>query len=164
MANLFKNPIKITVFTVIFAALVFNGSTSIREIKAESTVASEGAQMAVIQANSLLPVYSEAPVKPMDVKTIKMTVTAYSSTPEETDSTPFITASGLNVGDGIVANNMLSFGTKVRIPEIYGSKIFEVQDRMNARKSDYHLDIWFPEHEQAENFGVKTALIEVLDY
>lgn len=96
-------------------------------------------------------------------KKIKMVVTAYSSTPEQTDSTPFITASGKNVADGIVANNMLPFGTKIRIPEVYGDKIFVVEDRMHQRKGKYHLDIWFPEYSQAKNFGAKIIYIEVLE-
>lgn len=97
------------------------------------------------------------------VKKIKVIITAYSSTEDQTDDTPFITASGKEVADGIVANNLLPFGTKIRIPEIYGDKIFVVEDRMNKRKSDYHFDIWFPTYMQAKNFGAKTAEIEVLE-
>jgi 3D (Asp-Asp-Asp) domain-containing protein len=98
-----------------------------------------------------------------NVKKIKVFLTAYSSTPDQTDSDPFVTASGKYVEDGIVANNMLPFGTKIRIPELYGDKIFEVQDRMHRRKSDYQFDIWFPERQLAVNFGVKTAEIEILE-
>jgi len=96
------------------------------------------------------------------VKEITMVVTAYSSTEAQTDSTPFVTASGKEVADGIVANNMLPFGAKVRIPELYDDKIFVVQDRMHQRKGKYHLDIWFPEYSQAKNFGAKITSIEVL--
>lgn len=96
-------------------------------------------------------------------KTIKVVVTAYSSTPDQTDDTPFITASGKYVGDGIIANNMLPFGTKIRIPGIYGDKIFTVEDRMNKNKSNYHIDIWMPNRLSALNFGVKTAEIEILE-
>jgi len=97
------------------------------------------------------------------IKKIKMIITAYSSTPEQTDSTPFITASGKNVADGIVANNMLPFGAKIRIPEVYGDKVFTVEDRMHQRKGNYHLDIWFPEYLEAKNFGAKITYIEVLE-
>jgi len=97
------------------------------------------------------------------VQKIKVVLTAYSSTPEETDDTPFITASGKTVADGIIANNMLPLGTKIRIPELYGDKIFTVEDRMNRRKSNYHFDIWLPSKDLAINFGVKTATIEVLE-
>lgn len=96
-------------------------------------------------------------------KKIKMVVTAYSSTPEQTDSTPFITASGKNVIDGVVANNMLPFGAKIRIPELYGDKIFIVEDRMHKRKGKYHLDIWLPKYLEAKNFGAKITHIEVLE-
>ncbi len=97
------------------------------------------------------------------VKTIKVVITAYSSTPDQTDDTPFITASGKHVRAGIIANNMLSLGTKVRIPKLYGDQIFVVEDRMNKKKSDYHIDIWMPTKPMAVNFGVKTTEIEVLE-
>lgn len=97
------------------------------------------------------------------VRTIKVVVTAYSSTPDQTDDSPNITASNKQVRDGIIANNMLPFGTQVRIPELYGDKIFTVEDRMNRRKSNYHIDIWMPDRESAINFGVKTVEIEVLE-
>ncbi|MDD4662088.1 MAG: hypothetical protein PHG24_02290 [Candidatus Pacebacteria bacterium] len=96
-------------------------------------------------------------------ETYYMIITAYSSTEDQTDSTPFITASQKHVEDGIVANNLLPFGTKIKIPEIYGDKIFVVEDRMHYRKGDYHLDIWFPTTEEAKNFGVKKAYIEVVE-
>lgn len=96
------------------------------------------------------------------VKTIQVVVTAYSSTPDQTDDTPFITASGKQVADGIIANNMLPFGTKVRIPSLYGNKVFTVEDRMARYKSNYHIDIWMPTRPLAINFGVKTVQIEVL--
>ncbi|TSC95095.1 MAG: hypothetical protein CEN87_107 [Parcubacteria group bacterium Licking1014_1] len=95
-------------------------------------------------------------------KKIKMVVTAYSSTIKETDDTPLITASGKTVIDGIIANNMLPFGSKIRIPELYGDKIFVVEDRMHRRKGKYHIDIWFPEYSEAKNFGAKLAYIEIL--
>ena len=97
------------------------------------------------------------------VKTIKVVLTAYSSTPDQTDDTPFVTASGKSVADGIIANNMLPFGTKVRIPQLYGNKVFTVEDRMASYKSNYHVDIWMQNRPLAVNFGVKTANIEILE-
>jgi len=88
--------------------------------------------------------------------------TAYSSTPNQTDSTPFITASGTRVRDGIIACNFLRFGTRVRFPELYGDKIFVVEDRM-ARKNDHKIDIWFASRNQAKQFGIKQIKIEVLE-
>jgi 3D (Asp-Asp-Asp) domain-containing protein len=97
------------------------------------------------------------------VKTVKMVITAYSSTPDQTDDSPFITASNKRVADGIIANNLLPFGTKVRIPELYGDKIFVVEDRMNKRKGNYHADIWMEETHDAINFGAKVSYIEVIE-
>ncbi len=96
-------------------------------------------------------------------KRIKVVITAYSSCPCETDSTPFTTANGSEVKEGIVANNLLPFGTEIRIPELYGNKVFVVEDRMNARKGYYHVDIWFPTKEQAIKFGSFRTYIEVLE-
>jgi len=94
---------------------------------------------------------------------MKVVLTAYSSTVGQTDGTPFITANGTYVRDGIVANNGLPFGTEIRIPELFGEKVFSVQDRMHWRKGGYQFDIWFPTYEQAKNFGVKYAYVEVLE-
>lgn len=119
-------------------------------------------ELATIQGNSFLPVSN--PLDPViPPKKIKVVVTAYSSTTWQTDDTPFITASGKTVQEGIVANNILPFGTKIMIPEIYGDKIFVVEDRMNLRKGYYHLDIWFPEYQQAKDFGATTTYIEILE-
>jgi len=90
-----------------------------------------------------------------------VTITAYSSRPEETDSTPFIAASGKRVHDGMVAANWLPMGTKVRIPALFGDKIFVVEDRMHARNAE-KLDIWFASTDAARNFGVKIATVEIL--
>ncbi len=119
----------------------------------------------LLQNNTLssinsLPFNSEPVPK---TERVRMIITAYSSTPEETDDTPFITAAGTRVREGIVANNLLPFGTKIRIPELYGNKIFVVEDRMHYRKGGYHLDIWFPSQWEAKEFGSKLTQIEVLE-
>ncbi len=87
-------------------------------------------------------------------------MTAYSSTPDQTDDTPFITASGTYVRSGIVAANWLKFGTKVRLPDYFGDQIFEVQDRMHERFSG-RLDIWMSSKEEARNWGIKYIIVEV---
>jgi 3D (Asp-Asp-Asp) domain-containing protein len=88
-------------------------------------------------------------------------ITAYSSSVEETDSSPFITASGTYVRDGIIAANFLKIGTQDKIPALYGDKIFVVEDRM-ARKNSHKVDIWMPSKAEALQFGVKKAEIIVL--
>lgn len=88
-------------------------------------------------------------------------VTAYTSDPRETDATPFITANGTQVFDGVVAANFLKFGTRVRIPDYFGDKVFVVHDRMNAR---YHqrLDIWTLKKSDAKSWGVRRVKVEIL--
>lgn len=95
------------------------------------------------------------------VKTMKIVVTAYSSTVAQTDNTPFITASNTLVRDGIIASNLLPFGTKVRFPEFNPKKIYVVEDRL-APKNSHKIDIWFPSAELALDFGVKVLTMEVL--
>lgn len=102
------------------------------------------------------------------LKTYIVRATGYSSTPDQTDSTPFITASGTYVRDGIIAANIyvngrrIPFGTLVRIPEVYGDKIFVVEDRMHARYKN-NIDIWFPERSLARTFGSKKVTIEIVE-
>lgn len=94
------------------------------------------------------------------IRRISVPMTAYSSTPDQTDDTPFITASGTHVRDGIVAANFLPIGTRVRIPELYGDKVFIVEDRMNARYH-YKMDFWMETREEAMNFGLQYAEVEI---
>jgi 3D (Asp-Asp-Asp) domain-containing protein len=82
-----------------------------------------------------------------------VTVTAYSSTSDQTDEDPFTTASNRRVRWGYVAANFLPFGTNIMIPELFGDEVFEVQDRMNRRYSE-RVDIWFPSRSHAAVFGV----------
>lgn len=117
-----------------------------------------------IQQNSIIE--SNSPKTPKSrnkytSKTFHVTATAYSSTPDQTDDSPFITASGTYVRDGIIATNFLPMGTLIKIPDLYGDKIFIVEDRMN-RRYVYNIDIWFPERNLAKNFGVKRVEIEVI--
>ena len=95
---------------------------------------------------------------------LKRTViaTGYSSRKCETDATPHITASNKRVRDGFIACNFLKFGTKIRIPHIFGNKIFVVEDRMHRRKKN-HVDIWFASTHDAKKFGRrKNVIIEVI--
>jgi 3D (Asp-Asp-Asp) domain-containing protein len=120
-------------------------------------------RLITIQGNSVLAVSNHFNPEPKVIKKMKVVVTGYSSTVWETDETPELTASGSTVREGIVANNGLPIGTKIKIPELYGDKIFVIEDRMNPRVGPYHIDIWFPDYSQAKNFGAKRTYIEVLE-
>ncbi len=105
----------------------------------------------------------ELPKRPETIKTMRVDATAYTSRPQETDASPFITADGSVVRDGIIATNVLPFGTRVRIPSIYGDKIFEVHDRMNARYS-YRIDVWMDDVQEMREFGIKRGIeIEIVE-
>ncbi len=94
-------------------------------------------------------------------RTMYITVSAYNSLPEQTDDTPFITASGTRTRDGVLAANFLPIGTIVRLPEVFGDKEFIVEDRMNARYY-YRADIWMAEKSDAIKFGAKFLKMEIL--
>jgi len=122
----------------------------------------------LMPANSLAMVQGQALIQPANPDAPKIvaqksvTVTAYSSTVDQTDSTPFITAAGTDVRDGVVACNFLRFGTRVRFPQLYGDKIFVVEDRM-ALKNSHKIDIWFTTRDEAKQFGVKYLQVEILE-
>ncbi len=95
-------------------------------------------------------------------KVVKAVITAYTSTPDQTDDSPFIAATGKRVHDGMIAANWLPFGTKIKIPSLYGEKVFVVEDRMNSRYGYGRMDIWFDsEKGEAFKFGVKRVNVEV---
>jgi len=111
-----------------------------------------------IQGNSLRPV--DQPM--LNENIVEVVITGYSSTVWQTDDTPFITAAGTSVRNGVVAANFLPFGAKIRIPEIYGERTFIVEDRMHPRKH-FQIDIWFENYWQAKDFGIKQTYVEVLE-
>lgn len=100
------------------------------------------------------------PYKPSKNST-SIVVTSYNSEPGQTDSTPFITAFGTQVRDGIVATNYLPKGTKVRFPDLFGSKVFVVEDRMNIRYYK-RMDIWSADKEFSKHFGARYLRMEIL--
>ena len=117
--------------------------------------------LSVLKKNSAPPVKTSSPAV-VKVSGPAVIVTAYSSTPDQTDDSPFITANGTHVRDGIIAANFLPFGTKVRFPEYSGDKIYTVQDRM-AKKNSHKIDIWMPTRGDALQFGVKKLAYEIVE-
>ena len=93
--------------------------------------------------------------------TTNIIVTSYNSVPAQTDSSPFITAFGTQVRDGIVATNYLPRGTQVRFPDLYGTKVFVVEDRMNVRYNR-HIDIWSEDTTFSKQFGARYLRMDIL--
>jgi len=85
-------------------------------------------------------------------------ITAYSSSPNETDDTPFITASGRQVFDGLVAcPRRYPFGTRFKID----GRAYTCWDRLHYRFDD-RFDIWMATKSQALQFGLRKLVVEVL--
>ncbi|MGB9598592.1 MAG: hypothetical protein ACPLZH_01980 [Minisyncoccales bacterium] len=103
--------------------------------------------------------FQEKPTK----KIVPAILTAYSSEYQQTDNTPFLTAANTRVHDGLVANNIFPFGTKIKFPEVFGEKVFVVEDRLHYRKGDYQFDIWFQDPQASVEFGVKITYGEILE-
>jgi hypothetical protein len=72
------------------------------------------------------PVAAEASPR----RTLVVPITAYTSDAAQTDSTPCIAARGFDLcehdEEDVIAANFLPMGTKVKIPELYGSRVFTV--------------------------------------
>lgn len=97
------------------------------------------------------------------IRSYKVDMTAYNSEVGQCDADPFIAADGTTTYDGMIATNFLPFGTKVRVPELFGDKVFIVHDRMN-RRYWYRVDVWMKEKSAAKKFGLnKNVKIEILE-
>jgi 3D (Asp-Asp-Asp) domain-containing protein len=91
---------------------------------------------------------------------LPITVTGYSSTPDQTDDTPFITAANTPVRPGVLALSRdllreftpgapFRFGDRV---ELEGIGVFVVEDTMHPRFTR-RADIWFTNREAARQWG-----------
>jgi 3D (Asp-Asp-Asp) domain-containing protein len=75
-----------------------------------------------------------------------------------------ITASGKPAQKGYCACNWLPFGSEI---EIEGLGTYKVMDRgaksLFGDKNNHirHIDIWFPEHKKAKQFGVKWLKVKI---
>lgn len=110
------------------------------------------------------------PIPPRRLCEVRVTVTGYSSTPEQTDSTPFITASNTRVRPGIVALSRdllreftpgapFGFGDWI---ELRGVGRFRVEDTMSPRFTK-RVDIWFASTETALRWGKqRRTLVRLL--
>jgi len=128
-------------------------------LEQKSDISSSGPEYSEITTTGDNAILAEsAPITFVGIGKVK--ITAYSSTPDQTDDSPFIMANGKHVHDGAVATNFLPLGTHVRIPELYGDKVFTVEDRMAKRFSD-RMDIWMETRAEAKSFGLKHATIEI---
>lgn len=88
---------------------------------------------------------------------VQATVTAYTSSEDETDSTPFENASGTRPARGSVAcPRALAFGTQVVIE----GKTYTCDDRMHGKYADRY-DIWVESKAEAFEWGRRTLAIVI---
>ena len=112
-------------------------------------------------ASPLSPAATVAAIKAAEPKKVTVIATAYTPRPEETDSTPWLTAAGTKTREGIIAANWLPFGTKVKID----GEVYTVEDRMHRRftkASPARIDIVFLSLDKARKFGKQKMEIEIL--
>lgn len=103
------------------------------------------------------------------LKKIKVLATAYSSDIFQTDNAPCISANGYDLcedyekygGGNTIAANFLPFGTHVKLPELYGDKVFVVRDRMSGKYGAGRIDVWMPTLNEAKTFGAKYVEMEL---
>ena len=92
--------------------------------------------------------------------------TAYSSDVGQTDSTPFITATGTRVRPGVIALSrdllrVFPYGSRVTLQDSAGlltGRVFIVEDTMNVRLSNT-IDIWMGSRAQAYQWGARTVTV-----
>jgi 3D (Asp-Asp-Asp) domain-containing protein len=99
--------------------------------------------------------------------------TAYNSTPGQTDSTPYITATGTRVRSGVVAlsRDLLGrfpYGTRISIEDMSGryssalrGRVFIVEDTMHPRIANT-VDVWMGSRGEAMAWGARTIRITAL--
>lgn len=125
----------------------------------------------VVTATKVINEYVDTPTS-ADVRTV--TITAYNSLASQTDSTPFITATGQRTRYGIVAlsRDLLQeypYGTRIVILGTQQSAsscgawdvlptVFEVQDTMHPRKTN-QVDVWFEHLKDSQQWGNCTGTV-----
>ena len=105
--------------------------------------------------------------------------TAYTSSIRETDSTPYITATGARTRVGIIAVSRdmldsLPYGSKVTLEDmgsarggagrfnyLFNNRVFVVEDTMHPRKRE-QIDVWLPDRGMAIRFGVRSLRVTIV--
>lgn len=166
-ANLISNSLAKAVSIIVFSIFTFDTLLFPLPTLADFKT---NPQVSKIKIEEKSPQKNHLPQNNDKVYTVKYskytTITAYNSLKGQTDNSPCITANGFDVCkhniEDTVALNFLKFGTKIRIPEIFGDRIFTVRDRMHKRYSN-RVDIWMINKEDALKLGKRLAKIEVLE-
>lgn len=139
-------------------------ATAVQPSAAPATAAQTRAQ-AIEQAQALL-----AQTNTRQGRSVIARATAYNSLAAQTDSTPFITATGTRTRPGVVALSrdllrIFPYGSRITIEDLSGKynhllrgRVFYVEDTMAARKTN-SIDIWMATRSQALQFGARQVRI-----
>ena len=141
------------------------GAAGLTELDAQSAATTGG--IAGASAGMDVPMFNGRPIE--RVRVLRMKVTAYS--PDERSCGIFadgVTASGYsvwtNAGRLVAADtDLLPFGTILRVPGYDAGRAVPVLDRGAAIRG-HRLDLLFPSHEAALEWGVQELEVEVWDY
>jgi 3D (Asp-Asp-Asp) domain-containing protein len=105
--------------------------------------------------------------------------TAYTSSIRETDSTPYITATGSRTRVGIIAVSRdmlgsLPYGSRVTLEDmgssrggagrfnyLFNNRVFVVEDTMHPRKRE-QIDVWLTDRGMAIRFGVRSLRVTIV--
>ena len=156
----FKSIKKLLVSIIILLAILLLLESTQIFLQFKKTIVQRPVYMAEGQPIDIDAYLREYFVNTIPKKTMNVTVTAYSSTKDQTDGNPYQTAIGTSVRDGIVAANFLPIGTVVRFPDKFGERIFVVEDRMHE-KYGLQVDIWISSLEEAKKFGIQYLKMEI---
>jgi len=103
--------------------------------------------------------HERKPLPPQTViaRSYKATVTAYTVG----DGSGWYTADGTRVSFGVLAcPYSLKFGTRIKIRDLYGDKVFKCHDRSATREGLF--DVWVSTFKEAYSVGRRTLNVEVL--
>ncbi len=171
--NLGKKVLVFLIVTLVFQFILFPMPTLADQAVADAATSTQSGQSDTIALTTVQIDNQNIPAAPVVaqpeyqvVSTSIHTLTAYNSEVGQTDDSPCTTANGYNVCDhnteDTIAANFLKMGTKVRIPDLFGDRVFVVRDRMAVRHAN-RIDVWMKNRDSAVKFGVKVAKIEVLE-
>jgi 3D (Asp-Asp-Asp) domain-containing protein len=182
----FVNPTELTAqrfdtFDTIASALTYDTLTTVPLTITPVVVVREVPRKVRSSFVTTKPYGPNLAVRPM----FQVRATGYNSQAAQTDSTPFITATGATTQLGIIAVSRdlladdIPYGSLVRLKDLgnyhdgrgYGKhqdfldeqEIFIVEDTLHWRKEN-QIDVWFPELSQAREWGVRQVELELVRY
>lgn len=158
-----STPVKAVAKTPAVKTTATKTTTTAKTTKTTTATAAQARQNAIARVQQSTAVRATG-------RTAVVRATAYNSLPNQTDATPFITATGTRTRFGVIALSrdllrVFPYGTRVRIEDLSGqynnllrNQIFVVEDTMHPRKANT-IDIWMSSRSQALQWGARNVRI-----